>query len=118
VPMSGSLKSIVLVSFLVFALGCSGRKNLYDWGSYDASIAAMYSDPAKYILDEDIERLGLEIQKTEPSRIPPGKAAHVGLLYSLKGMNSDASRYFEMEKQNFPDSKVLMDRLISRTRSK
>ena len=115
--MSGSLKSIILAFSLIFVLGCSGHKNLYDWGSYDASIAAMYNDPDRYILDDDIEKLAREIGKTELARVPPGKAAHLGLLYSLKGMNSEALKYFEMEKRSFPDSKILMDRLISRTNS-
>jgi hypothetical protein len=116
--MSGSFNGFVFLFSLVFASGCSGHKNLYDWGSYDASIAAMYSDPGSYILDEDIEKLGREIEKAEPARVPPGKAAHIGFLYSLKGMDSEALRFFEMEKRNFPDSKLLMDRLISRTNSK
>ena len=106
------LQRLVLLSVIALAVGC-GRRAVYDWGSYNRSIAAMYNSPENYVLDEDLQRLAEEVEETPPGRVPPGKFAHVGFLYSLKGQNAQARKYFELEKRTFPESQVFMDRLIA-----
>lgn len=99
---------------LLLLPACSTRETIYDWGSYNAAIHRMYSDDPNYDVSLDIEALGTEIEKTPPGRVPPGKAAHLGFLYSIKGENKRAKEYLALEKSLFPESKILMDRLISK----
>ncbi len=45
-------------------------------------------------------------------RIPPGICAEYGYLMSKEGKGKEAVRYYRLEKSIYPESMVLMDRLI------
>jgi hypothetical protein len=114
------LRLMLGVTTLVLVTGCSPH-TLYDWGSYEPSIDRMYNSPENFRPDDEVETLARELETTAPARIPPGKAAHVGYLYLLKGDREAAKAFFLMEKRLFPESSVLMDRLardLSKPRSK
>jgi hypothetical protein len=110
----GMRVGVPLLCALLVVSGC-GRRHRYDWGSYDQSVHAMYTDPSNYNVDEDLERLATELERTPRERIPPGKAAHIGMLYSIKGDQVNARRYFVLEKELFIEAQPLMDRLIARS---
>lgn len=110
--------SLLLFCFWLTGLTACSPRPQYDWGTYNDSIHGLYVSPENYILDEDIERLASEMEKTEPGKVPPGKAAHLGFLYTTKGLKEEARRYFELEKSLFPESTVLMNRLIHQSAKK
>lgn len=87
-------KVAVMLLLVLLATGCSSRKTIYDWGSYDAAIYRMYSGDPNYDVSLDIETLGSEIERTPPGRVPPGKAAHLAMLYIIRGENARAVEYF------------------------
>ena len=109
--MTRSALMIGCIAALVTASGCA-RRPMYDWGSYNGAVARLYSGSPDYRPEEDIEALATEIEQSPPGKVPPGKAAHVGFLYSMQGNNTLARRYFELEKKLFPEATTLMNRLI------
>lgn len=111
-------KSIFPVLMLAAALtGCAGPR-LYQWGSYEEQVYAMYSDSGKISLEEQLQHLEQDYQKARAANrpVPPGYHAHVGYLYFQLGKADQALQSFETEKALFPESAVYMDRLIARIR--
>ncbi len=102
---------IILGSTFCILSGC-GASSLYDWGSYEGSLDRQYRIEPPFQIHEEIQRLSEEIDRATPGRVPPGKAAHLGYLHSLQGNSALASEYFTLEKTLFPESTVLMDRLL------
>jgi hypothetical protein len=117
----------IAIAFLALAsclaAGGCGPKGLYDWGSYDASVQALYAPPSDTGPDigAHIQKLHAEIQATEtdatanaPSRVPPGKYAQLGYLYALQGDKTQATKCFEAEKKLYPESTQFVDGMLTR----
>lgn len=100
---------------LVLLTGCS--TDLYYWGRYEEAIYNAYSH------SEDWDRSGLiQLMEEDRSRslqaekpLPPGWHAHLGLLYYNDGQLDRAFDEFQVEKEQFPESSVFMDRLLERS---
>jgi hypothetical protein len=110
------MKRVVVIFFLsVLTTGCA-QKSLYNWGSYESSLYGMYSETESYSIDRDISILTTEIRRTVQAnqQVPPGKSAHVGYLYYLRGDKESARNFFEEEKSRFPESAVFIDGLLAR----
>ncbi|MEE9355433.1 MAG: DUF4810 domain-containing protein [Methylococcaceae bacterium] len=114
------LKPIFLVFLLFYAsaqlTGCSSNKGLYYWGRYERLIYDQYANPGSSdrttqiaMLTEDIGRAEAEGQK-----VPPGVHAHLGYLYYQQGNVDSAIKEFSIEKDLFPEAKVLMDRFLQK----
>lgn len=109
------------ISFLVLIVatmlaGCAGKPLLYQWGSYEEQVYAMYSDTGRVPIEEQLQDLESDYQKARAADkpVPPGYHAHVGYLYFQMGKVDQALQSFETEKTLFPESAVYMDRLIAR----
>jgi len=98
------------------AAGCAGKPLIYEWGSYEQQVYAMYSDPGKVPVEEQIENLERDYQvaRSVDKPVPPGYHAHLGYLYYQSGKADPARQSFETEKKLFPESAHYMDFLISR----
>lgn len=110
--------STLLVSLLLLT-GCANhRQSLYQWGSYENQIYAMYSDSNKVSVEEQILKLESDYQKAQSANksVPPGYHAHLGFLYFQTGKADLALQSLQTEKALFPESTVYMDRLIARIR--
>lgn len=107
---------------VLFAIGCialltgCAAPKLYSWGSYEPMVYAMYATPDNATADIQIIKLEEDIQKarSKDQKLPPGFYAHLGYLYFQQGNAELAKRAFETEKSAFPESAVLMDRMISK----
>ena len=101
---------IVLVFVTFFLLGCATSK--YHWGKYEDSLYKHYKNPA----DQEKYAAALDsiIKDGEQSgAVPPGIYAEYGyVLYSI-GRNADSISYFEKEKKAWPESTLLMDKMIA-----
>ena len=88
---------------------------MYSWGSYEPMVYAMYAAPDNATADIQIIKLEEDIQKAraKAQKLPPGFYAHLGYLYFQQGNTELAKRAFETEKSAFPESAVLMDRMIA-----
>lgn len=111
----------LLACVVVAAAGC--QSTLYDWGSYQQSVWLTYAQPNEDGADvgKQIDVLAKEIRQTEsrakagkPSRVPPGKYAHLGYLYALQGDRVSARQAFEAEKRLYPESTTFIDGLLAR----
>jgi hypothetical protein len=65
--------------------------------------------------ERQVELLEADYQKarSENKAIPPGFHAHLGHLYYQLGKQDQARQEFEAEKGQFPESAVLMDRMLA-----
>ncbi|MCH7385601.1 DUF4810 domain-containing protein [Acinetobacter dispersus] len=110
------MKKILFTSLITIGLvGCAaGPQPLYSWGSYTQQTYLMYNQPEKATPSAQIIKLEAEIEKAKAKNlaVPPGLYAHLGLL-SLQVNNAQkAVEYFQLERQVYPESTVLMDRLL------
>lgn len=114
--MNRTAIGLSLVIALMMLTGCASQQGLYQWGSYEEQIYAMYSSPGKSSPDEQIAKLEADGEKARAqSRTPPpGHHAHLGYLYFQTGKPDQAIASFETEKVLFPESRPFMDRLIGR----
>ena len=107
----------LFLGFFVFAClsGCS-TKTIYYWGEYEKLIYTQYSNPSEAPPEMQIQTLEADIQKAKSAGkpLPPGFYAHLGYQYLLLGKRTAAKNSFIAEKTRFPESAVLMDRLISK----
>ena len=89
---------------------------MYQWGSYEEQVYAMYIDPGKVPVENQLQALendALELRNSNAAA-PPGFYAHLGYLYFQSGKPTEALQSFTTEKSLFPESAVFMDRLIAK----
>lgn len=106
--MKARLIALAFVPFFLF--GCATSK--YHWGKYEASLYKHYKNPADQ--EQYAVALASVIEDGEQSgTVPPGIYAEYGyVLYSI-GRNADSISYFEKEKKTWPESTLLMDKMIT-----
>lgn len=98
-------------------VGCaSAPQALYSWGEYPQQSYLLLSLPEKTSPQEQILKLEKDVEKAKAKNlaVPPGVYAHLGLM-NLNAQNATrAAEYFELERQVYPESTVLMDRLLKK----
>lgn len=105
-------KLIPCCLLLAVLLGaCETQQGLYDWGEYEPRLYAYYKDP------DDLEPLMADLESTlaageETQRVPPGLYAEYGYFLMTKKRHDEAIAYFNKEKTAWPESSVLMDKMI------
>ncbi|HSU55273.1 MAG TPA: DUF4810 domain-containing protein [Candidatus Dormibacteraeota bacterium] len=104
----------LLVVLLLASTGCSSP-SLYSWGHYEDVIYVSYNAPGKMPPERQVEILEADYQKARSANkpVPPGFHAHLGHLYFHLGKYDQARQEFETEKANFPESAVLMNRMLA-----
>ena len=109
-----TVMSIIAVSLLTACV--SPTPSLYQWGSYEQQVYAMYNDPGKVPIEQQIAKLEEDYQKARASSksMPPGFHAHLGYLYFGTGKLDQAHQSFTTEKSLFPESAVYMDRILAK----
>ncbi|ENU31235.1 MULTISPECIES: DUF4810 domain-containing protein [unclassified Acinetobacter] len=112
------MKKILFTSLMSIGLvGCAaGPQPLYSWGSYTQQTYLMYNAPEKATPNAQIIKLEAEIEKAKAKNlaVPPGLYAHLGLLFLQQNNAQKAVEYFQLERQVYPESTVLMDRLLQK----
>lgn len=115
----GALKLLIVAA--VFISGCAqtAKQPLYRWGSYEPLIYKMYIEPGKAEPGEQVTTLSADIAKTtaEGKRVPPGVHAHLGYMYFNQGLENQARAEFVTERELYPESRVFVDRMITRLES-
>ncbi|HLP24784.1 MAG TPA: DUF4810 domain-containing protein [Acidobacteriota bacterium] len=99
-----------------FFAGCQTARPLYYWGNYEGSLYQAYSHPEKMPAEEQIAKLQEDLTKAAAAGLKtnPGLHAQLGYAYLHVGKPEEARKEFETEKVLFPESAVLMDRLIQK----
>jgi hypothetical protein len=103
---------LVLVLLGAAATGCAGRQGMYHWGAYDSALYAHYQNPTDR--EPWITALKTTILEAEQEglRVPPGLYAEYGYALVEEGNSPQAIVYFQKEKAKWPESAVLMDKMI------
>ena len=103
-----------LAGLCLLLAGCAAP-TLYTWGHYEDLVYTSYAAPGKFPPEAQIEKLEQDYQKARATnkRMHPGFHAYLGYLYFQTGKLDQARQEFETEKADFPESAVLMDRLLA-----
>jgi len=110
ISLLAGLASITLV-------GCaSAPKPLYSWGEFPNQTYLALSLPEKASPQDQVLKLEKDVEKAKAKNlaVPPGLYAHLGMQYLNMNDAPRAIQYFELERQVYPESTVLMDRLLKK----
>ncbi len=109
------MKRLMALGGLGLLLTGCGTPSLYTWGHYEDLVYVSYSAPGKAPPELQIEKLEQDYQRARAAnkRMHPGFHAYLGYLYYQTDKLDQARQEFETEKADFPESAVLMDRLVA-----
>lgn len=102
---------LALTVALLTASGCAGNR-MYAWGNYDGTLYAHYKSPQDH--EKHLERLNAlvtEAEATGGGKVPPGLYAEYGFALYEAGRMDEALKYFGKEKEKWPESTVIMDKM-------
>ena len=113
------MKHMLAALCVTFGLiGCTTTPStsLYSWGSYPQQNYLMYSQPEKATPSAQLAKLEAEIERAKGKNlaVPPGLYAHLGLMYFQENQPIKAAEYFQLERQVYPESTVMMDRILKK----
>lgn len=101
---------LILAVLSVMAAGCAQSR--YAWNGYDDKLYNYYKTPAE--AERFMEGLYEVIQDGETTgRVPPGIYAEYGYLLYERGRYPDAIIWFKKEQGKWPESRILMERMIA-----
>ena len=114
--------NFILIFFILIGLtitGCAGKKPMYYFGDYSKTYytyVKKQNDESLSDHKQELERVISESEK-EGIPVPPGIYAELGYL-NLMGKNTkEAVRLFQVELKLYPESRVLMERLIQKAQT-
>ncbi len=95
----------------LLATGCV-QGGLYHWNRYDEDLYRHYKVPAER--ETWVESLKVTILEAEQQglKVPPGIYAEYGYALFEEGRNQDAIVYFRKEREKWPESRFLMEKMI------
>lgn len=113
------MKSFFLILIFMILSSCASQ-SLYDWGHYQDLLYDQYQTPGKATPEIQVLKLEEDIEKARSKNKPqpPGFYAHLGYQYLQMGRTTEAKDSLEAERRQFPESAVLMERLLKKFNSK
>jgi hypothetical protein len=103
---------LVLALVSLGMAACGGGPGLYYWNGYDDALYRHYRNPQER--ESFITALVTTVREADDRglRVPPGVSAELGYALYEEGRAADAVPWFERERREWPESKVLMDKMI------
>jgi len=109
---------LLIASFIAsFVASCAG-KPLYYWGHYEDVIYSKFNENASPLNGIELLLDDKKRASTKGLPLPPGFHSHLGMLFYEVGNYSMANEEFLVEKKNFLESSVLMNRFLKINGSK
>lgn len=106
------LPPLLLTAVLLTVSGCAGNR-MYAWGNYDETLYAHYKNPQDHEKHlEKLKALVTEAETTGGGKVPPGLYAEYGMALYEAGQTDEAVKYFGKEKEKWPESAVIMDKMV------
>ncbi len=91
--------------------GCAAQ-TMYHWGGYDDALYGHYKAPAdREAFVEKLKTIILEAEQQD-RRVPPGAYAEYGFSLYEEGQFDQAVVYFQKERDLWPESRLLMEKMI------
>lgn len=113
------LSCVLFCGFIISTLilnGCA-HQELFYWGEYEDSLVERYVQNDPNQTETHIQELIVQANSSN-KRVPPGIYADYGFMLFKRGDKSGAIRSFEQEKKLYPESAILMSKLIERVGAK
>jgi hypothetical protein len=109
--------TLVLLFVLSCSMGCA-TPSKYEWGNYNNDLYKYYDRSINQ--EELITNLQLVIQKGEVQGnvVPPGMYAEYAYLLYETGHFNEAVGFFQKEYDRWPESRVLMVKMIRNCKTK
>ena len=106
------MKAIIGVAGAALLLaGCASNNMLYEWGSYQPALINYTKNGDKAKFEEEL-RESIAIAEAK-NKVPPGIYAELGYLLYSQDKIADATIYFVKERDHFPESATLMNKMIA-----
>ena len=106
------------ILLLASLLGGCAAPSLYQWGGYDSVVYQSYATPeraAELLVQLEKHVVMLESRNM---RVAPGMYGDLGTMYLQAGKREAALTYYRKERDNWPESRVLMEAMIKSLESK
>lgn len=108
----------VLVIVLAWVTGCATQSSKYEWGNYNNDLYKYYARSINQ--DELIVHIKSIVQEgeTQGKAVAPGMCAEYAYLLYERGQYNDALGFFQKEHDKWPESRVLMVKMIRNCKAK
>lgn len=101
-----------ILTIALFLSGCVAP-SMYYWGDYSETLYHSKKTPSDESIikhQQSLENI-VEESKKKNLKVPPGVCAELGYIYLKQNKNQLAIQYFRIEKETYPESTLLMQRL-------
>ena len=104
--------ALVAVAFATLLQGCVTSNTMYRWGNYDDTLYKHYKNPQdRETFVASMREVVLESEQ-QGVKTPPGCYAEYGYALYESGSPKEAATYFKKEREMWPESRQLMDKMI------
>ena len=113
--MTGAVRSLLAFAIAAWASGCvTAPPSRYAWGSYEELMYVAAAKPGTLPPEAQVEQMQKDRQTARGAnqKLPPGWHAQLSYLYYQLGRVDLAREELLAEKSEFPESTVLVDRLL------
>lgn len=107
-------KLLSLVAPAFFLSGCA-PSGIFYWGDYEDSLYQRYIEHNPAQAEVYLQETIIDAERNH-YRVPPGVYADYGFLLYRRGDKQAAIEFFNKEKQTYPESAMLMEKLMVRVR--
>jgi hypothetical protein len=109
-----ALRPAPLLAAAALALGLAGcqPKTLYAWNGYDETVYRHYKNPQDREAWVEALKTAILENEQEGRKMPPGLYAEYGYALYEEGAFPQAIVYFQKEKEKWPESRLLMEKMI------
>jgi len=104
---------ILLIVFIILITGCV-QNSLYYWDGYSNSLYKYKKDPNDNTIQAHKESILKIIEKSNyyGKKIPPGVYCEYGYYLLQENNSAEAKKYFELEKELYPESEKFVNLLL------
>jgi hypothetical protein len=108
------MRILLIFGMAILLTACVAKPKMYYWGDYAETLYAYKAEPSAKTLAEHYSSIHDIFTKSQQYglRVPPGVYAEYATLLMKENKPLEALEYFQKEKDTYPESRVLMDRMI------
>ena len=112
-PLQRPLALLALAGLSTILSGCANNQALYQWGGYNSALYSSYKDPEQVAAQQTKLETHIAAMNSSNQKVAPGLYAELGSLYLQTGKTSEAISQYKKERELWPESRGLMDAMIS-----